>query len=81
MTPFQALYGRLPPLLPNYQGGDALVHEVDNNLMSRDELQPHLKTNLENSINRMKKTADKNRREVTFAVGDMVLLKLRPYRQ
>lgn len=29
----------------------------------------------------MKQTADKNRREVTFAVGDMVLLKLHLYWQ
>jgi len=49
--------------------------------MSRDELLRHLKINLENSINRMKQTTNKNRRDVTFAVGDMMFLKLHPYRQ
>jgi hypothetical protein len=49
--------------------------------MSRDELLRHLKINLENSINRMKQKTNKNRRDVTFAVGDMMFLKLHPYRQ
>jgi hypothetical protein len=63
MTPFQTFYGRLPPLLPIYHGGDSSVHEVDQNLMSRDELLHHLKTNLETSINLMKQTANKSRKD------------------
>ena len=38
MTPFQALYGHLPPTVPNYQVGTSLMHEVDKALLSRDEL-------------------------------------------
>jgi hypothetical protein len=38
MTPFQALYGRLPPTIPSYNEGLSPVHEVDQQLQDRDEL-------------------------------------------
>lgn len=38
MTPFQMLYGRLPPTIPIYHGGLSQVEEVDQSFMSRDEL-------------------------------------------
>ncbi|KAL6348238.1 hypothetical protein AAG906_005529 [Vitis piasezkii] len=81
MTPYQALYGRLPPLIPAYPEGLSPVHEVDQTLLHRDELLHQLKTNLEISMNRMKQQADSKRRDIQFAVGDQVLLKLHPYRQ
>ena len=34
MTPFQALYGRPPPSIPNYQVGASSVNEVDQTLVS-----------------------------------------------
>lgn len=40
-----------------------------------------LKQNLNTAINRMKQTADQTRRDVSFKEGDMVFLKLQPYRQ
>jgi hypothetical protein len=40
-----------------------------------------LKVNLARSVNRMKQIADKKRRDVSFDVGDLVLLKLHPYHQ
>ena len=81
MTPFQALYGRPPPAVPMYQLGSSPVHEVDQALHSRDELLLQLQKNLATTANRMKQTADKGRRDVEFKQGDMVLLKLQPYRQ
>ena len=81
MTPFQALYGRLPPPIPPYKDGLSLVHEVDQQLLNRDELLWQLKANLERSVNRMKQLADRKRRDVSFEVGEKVLLKLHPYRQ
>ena len=81
MTPFQALYGRLPPQIPSYHNGMSPVHEVDQSLEARDELLRQLKINLETSINRMKQIADQKRRDVSFEVGDLVFLKLHPYRQ
>ena len=81
MTPFRALYGRLPPTIPYYQAGHSLVHDVDQSLIRRDELLEQLKSNLAVAINRMKQGADQRRRDVEFQVGDMVFLRLQPYRQ
>ncbi|KAA8520754.1 hypothetical protein F0562_014974 [Nyssa sinensis] len=81
MTPFQALYGRLPPTIPQYQVGNPPVHEVDQNLTSRDVLLRQLKDNLHAASNRMKQVADSKRRDIEFEEGDMVFLKLHPYRQ
>ena len=76
MTPYQALYSKLPPPIPAYNQGDSPVHEVDETLLTRDELLQRLKQNLEMAINRMKQTADVKRREVHFKVDDLVLLKI-----
>ena len=81
MTPFQALYGRLPPSIPLYTEGTSPVHAVDQQLFHHDALLKQLKTNLEVSVNRMKRMADRKRRDVSFEVGSLVLLKLHPYRQ
>lgn len=81
MTPFQALYGRLPPPIPIYHSGFSSVHEVDQSLVSRDDLLRQLKANLETSSNHTKQIADQKRWDVTFEVGDMVFLKFHPYRQ
>jgi translation initiation factor IF-1 len=81
MTPFQALYGRVPPSIPLYSDGLSRVNEVDQSLLHRDELLQHLKMNLDRAANRMKQTTDKSRCSVEFQAGDLVLLKLHPYRQ
>lgn len=54
MSPFQALYGRLPPTIPRYFVGQSPVDEVDRGLADRDELLLRLKQNLEAARNRMK---------------------------
>ena len=81
MTPFQALYGRLPPTLPHYQVGTSSVNEVDQNLTSRDALLHQLKDNLHAASNRMKQVANSKRRDIEFQEGDLVFLKLHPYRK
>ncbi|RVW68729.1 Transposon Tf2-12 polyprotein [Vitis vinifera] len=80
MTPFQALYGRLPLSIPHYADGLSRVNKVDQSLLTRDEVLQQLKTNLELAATRMKHVADQ-KREVEFQIGDLVLLKLHPYRQ
>ncbi|CAL1391412.1 unnamed protein product [Linum trigynum] len=81
MTPFQALYGRQPPAIPSYRPGATAVHEADQTLLDRNALLNELKTNLSVAQHRMKQNADLRRREVQFAIGDWVYLKLQPYRQ
>jgi len=81
MTPFQALYGRPPPTVPFYHVGSSPVNEVDQALLTRDDLLRQLKHNLAMATNRMKQVADKRRRDVEFQSGDLVFLKLQPYKQ
>ncbi|KAH9733915.1 hypothetical protein KPL71_017190 [Citrus sinensis] len=81
MTPFQALYGRTPPTIPFYHVGSSPVNEVDQALLTRDDLLRQLKHNLAMATNRMKQVADKRRRDVEFQNGDLVFLKLQPYKQ
>uniref|UniRef100_A0A6N2MMB5 Integrase catalytic domain-containing protein n=1 Tax=Salix viminalis TaxID=40686 RepID=A0A6N2MMB5_SALVM len=81
MTSFQALYGRLPSSIPHYADGLSCVNEVDKDLRNRDEVLQQLKMNLELAATRIKNMANQRRREVEFQVGDLVLLKLHPYRQ
>ncbi|RVW42820.1 Transposon Tf2-8 polyprotein [Vitis vinifera] len=61
-----ALYGRLSPPIPPYKDGLSPVHEVDQQLLNRDELLRQLKVNLERSMNRMKQMADRKRRDISF---------------
>jgi len=81
MTPFQALYGRPPPTTPQYHEGFCPVYEVDKNLASRDALLQQIKSNLHAANNQMKQQADSKCRDIEFQVGDLVFLKLHPYRQ
>jgi hypothetical protein len=75
------LYGHLPPSIPFYTEGLSAVHEVDQHLLHRDALLKQLKTNLEVPVNHMKQMVDRKQRDVSFEVGNLVLLKLHPYRQ
>lgn len=80
-TPFQALYGFPPPHIPlgplpyptQSQAGLYLTH--------RQQLLHSLKDNLVQAQSRMKFYADRNRSERVLQEGDLVYLKLQPYRQ
>jgi hypothetical protein len=80
MTPFQALYGRPPPLLAELllPPDDTTPDLIPN--ASVEEIAKQIKENLLKAQERMKHFADKNRSERELAVGDMVYLKLHPYR-
>ena len=69
MTPFQALYGRPPPSIPDYQVGASSVNEVDQTLVSRNAILQQLKINLHAVVNRMKQVADSKRKDMEFQVG------------
>lgn len=64
-SPFQILYGRPPPVIQPYQDLTTPVEAVEHTLRQRDDLLRNLKTNLQNTQNRMKQVADKKRRDVT----------------
>ncbi|CAL1395604.1 unnamed protein product [Linum trigynum] len=80
-TPFQAVYGRAPPTIRFYQKDGTVVHEVDQALLDRNEVLQDLRVNLQNTQTRMKQLADAGRRDEAFEVGDLVYLRLHPYRQ
>lgn len=81
MTPFQVVYGRAPPPLLRYGVGASPVESVERQLMNRDAMLDLLKFHLLRAQQKMKNVADNKRRDVQFGVGDLVYLKLRPYRQ
>ncbi|VFQ69392.1 unnamed protein product [Cuscuta campestris] len=63
------------------EAGESKVPEVDALLTERDSLLHQLRRNLEAAQRRMKAAADKHRRDLSFEVGDWVLLRLEPYQQ
>lgn len=80
-TPFRVVYGRDPPPLLCFESGSTTNFKLDKALIERDEALDDLKQNLLRAQEIMKNQADKTRRDVEFSVGDMVYLKLQPYRQ
>jgi hypothetical protein len=81
MTPFKALYGRDPPAVTRYTPHHSDPPALQEELLSRDNILQQLKSNLEKAQSYMKKQADKRRSDITFHVGDLVLVKLQPYKQ
>ncbi|KAH9762794.1 hypothetical protein KPL70_000939 [Citrus sinensis] len=81
MTPFEAVYGRPPPSYIAYIPGTSTVATVDLSLKDRDAMIRLLKANLVDAQARMKLYADKKKSERKFEVGDMVFLRLQPYKQ
>jgi transposase InsO family protein len=77
---FQALYGYPPPMLSEFSipiQGDT---EAQDFLMVRQQMLTHLKENLSQAQARMKKYADLKRTERKLDIGDMVYIKMQPYR-
>ncbi|WZZ36193.1 hypothetical protein YC2023_019594 [Brassica napus] len=70
ISPYKAIYGQDPPSLVGYERGSTQIQELDEQLLERDKVLQELKHNLQATINRMKQTADRKRRDVSFDVGD-----------
>ncbi|GJS56151.1 hypothetical protein Tco_0629513 [Tanacetum coccineum] len=81
MTPFYAVYGRLSPSIIPYPSGSTKVAVVEELLMERDALLRQLKQSLAQAKNRMVMQTNRKRRDVEYKTGDVVLVKLQPYRQ
>ena len=70
-----------PPIHTPYTPKDSLVEDVDQYLTQREDMFKLIKSNLLQSQNRMTQQANKKRSERMFSEGDLVYLKLQPYRQ
>lgn len=81
MSLLKALYAKDAPVVTRYKGHTADPPSVKDILQQRDALLHQLKCNLSKAQQYMKSKADKRRRDLDFAVGDLVLVKLQPYRQ
>ncbi|GJS91273.1 ty3-gypsy retrotransposon protein [Tanacetum coccineum] len=81
MSPFQALYRRPPLHVIPYPPGSSKVATVDELLVERDRLLRQLKESLLTAKHQMEVKANRKRRDIEFKVGDLVLVKLQPYRQ
>lgn len=79
-TPFQCLYGFPPPQIGEISIPGPEDTEAQSFLEQRELVQQQLKHNLLVAQERMKKYADRNRTDRQFQEGDMVYLKMQPYR-
>ncbi|KAK9211844.1 hypothetical protein WN943_001222 [Citrus x changshan-huyou] len=70
-----------PPPLIRYEQGAASVSLVEQLMEDRDAILDDLRMQLLCAQQRMKLQADQKRHHVEFNAGDLVFLKLRPYRQ
>lgn len=81
LTPYQALYGQLPPSPIHYIPGSSNIATIEQWGLDRESTLRILKEHLSQAQNRMKQMADKHRTERVFQVGDWVYLRLQPYKQ
>jgi hypothetical protein len=79
-TPFQALYGRSPPMLVKGDVQLSAVDEVNRLTAERNVALKEMQEQLLKAQDMMRSQANKHRREVEFQVGDMVYLKIQPYK-
>ena len=75
-TPFDVVYGRPPPPLLAYKAGAARTDTVDGLLRDHDEALAEIRERLLQAQQLSKKYYDASHRELEFAVGDWVWLRL-----
>eukprot|EP00253_Pinus_taeda_P031277 PITA_31277 len=73
MTPYEAVYGQLPPSPTSYLKGCSKVQAVDQLLQHRTTMLAHLQENLHQAQNRMKQHVDQHRSERQFQEVDYKL--------
>lgn len=80
-TPFEVVYGRKAPHIVKFLTKETKVAAVAVKLSERDEALNQLKRHLLKAQEEMASYANKNRRDLSFEIGEWVFLKLRPHRQ
>jgi hypothetical protein len=81
MTPFRTLYGYDAPTLIDLVFGESRAPKAKDWITKSQEILKLLKENLQTTQNRQKVSVDRHRIERSFEVGDLVFLRLQPYRQ
>ncbi|KAK8916810.1 hypothetical protein KSP39_PZI022605 [Platanthera zijinensis] len=81
MTPFEAMFGRRPPAIVRHYNNNNKLQAVQAHFTDRDKLLTQLRLNLQRAQLRIKTAANKKRTNIQFSEGDLVLLKLHPYKQ
>ena len=81
LTPFEVVYGKAPPSVPHYIPGMTNNEAVESLISSRQQLHTKLQHRLRKAQETMKHYADAKREDITFAVGQWVYVKLKPFRQ
>jgi hypothetical protein len=81
MTPFRALYGYDSLTFMEIVLGDNRAPMAKDWIQESQEILKELKDHLQRAQNQQNIYADKNRVERSFEVGDLVYLRLQPYRQ
>lgn len=79
-TPFEALYGRPPPVLIKGDVHHSSVDEVSRLTAERNDMVRELQEQLVKAQDRMRAQANNHRRAVDYQVGEMVYLKIQPYK-
>nr|GEW13448.1 retrotransposable element Tf2 [Tanacetum cinerariifolium] len=80
-TPYEAVYGKPPPVHIPYIEGERKVDLVDKTLSEREEVMETLKFHISRDHSRIKSHVDKRRTDMKFDCGDWVFLKLQPHIQ
>lgn len=70
MTPFEVIYGWVPPILSTHTTGSSVVDEVDHVLCDHTQFLRLLKDNLIVAQACMKQQVDKHRSKCEFDVGN-----------
>jgi len=81
ITHFEVVYGQPLAIHIPYLAGDNKVEAIDRSLKGREDCIKMLKYHLRKAQSRMKYQADKHRVDKVLEVGDLVYVKLQPYRQ
>jgi hypothetical protein len=81
MSPFKALYNYDPLSFVEIAFGDNRSPMVQDWVQESQDILKELKDHLQKAQNQQKVQVDKHRLEHTFEVGDLVYLRLQPYRQ
>jgi hypothetical protein len=81
MTPFRALYGYEAMTFADVVFGDSRAPKAKDWIQDSQDILRALKENMRVAQDQQKMYADRHRTERSFEVGDLVFLRLQPYRQ